>query len=109
VLAELRPSVSVGGIEALLENRPEPGVTLLSGTGEPLVLRHTPQLPNLWPWQVTEVTEVDSEGLCSWTSGELGVECLLLSLGELLCCSSPLSRCQLWLGVTTSCPRSGPS
>jgi hypothetical protein len=27
-----------------------------------------------------EVTEVDSEGLCLWTSGELGVECLLLSL-----------------------------
>jgi hypothetical protein len=27
-----------------------------------------------------EVTKIDSESLCSWTSGELGVECLLLSL-----------------------------
>jgi hypothetical protein len=27
-----------------------------------------------------EVTEVDSEGLWSWTSRDLGVECLLLSL-----------------------------
>jgi hypothetical protein len=64
--------MSVGGIEALLENRPEPGVTLLSGTWKPLVLRHTPQLLNLRPWQVTKVIEVDSEDLCSWTSGDLG-------------------------------------
>jgi hypothetical protein len=73
VLAELGPSVSVEGIEALLKNRLEPGVTLLSGTGKPLVLWHTPQLPDLRPWQVTEVTEVDSESLCTRTFGELRV------------------------------------
>jgi hypothetical protein len=72
--------VSVGGIEALLKDRPEPGFTILSPMREPLLLGHTPQPSNLRPWQVTEVTEVDSEGLCSWTSGNLGVECLLLSL-----------------------------
>jgi hypothetical protein len=40
VLAEVRPSVSVGGIEALLKDRLEPRVTLLSapvGTTGPLV------------------------------------------------------------------------
>jgi hypothetical protein len=73
MLAELRPSVSVGGVEALLENRLEPGVTLLSSTGEPLVLWHTPQAPDLRPRQVTEVTEIDYESLCPWISGELGV------------------------------------
>jgi hypothetical protein len=80
MLAEQRTSVSVGGIEALLYDRPEPRVTILFAMWEPLVLGHTPQPPNLWPRQVTEVTEIDSKSLCSWTSAELGVVSLLLSL-----------------------------
>jgi hypothetical protein len=34
--------------------------------------------------------EVDTEGLCSGTSGDLWVMSLLLSLSEVLNCSSPL-------------------
>jgi hypothetical protein len=110
MLAELRPSVSVGGIEALLENRSEPGVTLLSGTWKPLVLRHTPQPPNLRPRQVTEVTEIDSESLCSWTSGSWGSRaCCSLSLWTPLLqlsfvavsavaeCDHPVSEVRTWL------------
>jgi hypothetical protein len=52
-----------------LKDRPEPGVTLLSALWEPLVLWYTPQPPNLRPRQVTEVTEIDSESLYSWSSG----------------------------------------
>jgi hypothetical protein len=100
--------VNVGGVEALLQYRPEPRVTVLSPTREPLLLGHTLQALNLRPRQVTEVTEVDTEGLCSWTSGDLWVVCLLLSLSKLLNCSSPLSWCRLWLGVSSTSPRSGP-
>jgi hypothetical protein len=57
---------------------------------------------------VKEVTEVDSEGLCSWTSRDLWVVCLLLSLSELLNCSSPLAWCRLRLSVTSTSPRSEP-
>jgi hypothetical protein len=74
---------------------------------EPLLLGHTPQVLNLRPGQVTEVTEVDTKGLCSWTSRDLWVVCLLLSLSKLLNYSSPLSWCQLWLGVSSTSPRSG--
>jgi hypothetical protein len=101
--------VYVGGIEALLQYRPEPRVTVLSPTWKPLLLGHTPQPPNLRPRQVTEVTTVDSEGLCSWTSGDLWVVCLLLSLSELLNCSSPLAWCRLRLSVSSTSLRSGPS
>jgi hypothetical protein len=108
VLTQLGTPVYVGSIEALLQYRPKPRVTVLSPTREPLLLGHTPQPPNLRPWQVTEVTEVDSEGLCSWTSEDLGVMCLPLSLIELLNCSSPLAWCRLRLSVSSTSPRSGP-
>jgi hypothetical protein len=55
---------------------------------------------------VTEVTEVDSEGLCSWTSGDLWVVSLLLSLSELLNGSSPLAWFRLRLSVSSKSPRS---
>jgi hypothetical protein len=107
MLTQLGTPVNVGGVEALLQYRPEPRVTVLSPTREPLLLGHTLQALNLRPRQVTEVTEVDTEGLCSWTSGDLWVVCLLLLLSKLLNCSSPLSWCRLWLGVSSTSPRSG--
>jgi hypothetical protein len=55
-------------------------VTVLSATRKPLVLGYAPQPLNLWPWQVTKVTEVNAEGLYSWASGNLKVVSLLLSL-----------------------------
>jgi hypothetical protein len=108
MLTQLGTPVNVGGVEALLQYRPESGVTVLSPTREPLVLRHTPQPPNLRPWQVTEVMEVDSEGICSWTFGDLWVVSLLLSLSELLNCRSPLAWCWLRLSVSSTSPRSRP-
>jgi hypothetical protein len=108
VLTQLGTPVYVGCVEALLRYRPKPGVTVLSPSREPLLLRHTPQAPNLRLGQVTKVTEVDTEGLCSWTSGDLWVVSLLLSLTELLNCSSPLAWCRLWLIVSSTSPRSRP-
>jgi hypothetical protein len=108
VLTQLGTPAYVGSVEALLQYRPKPGVTTLSPTWEPLLLKHTPQPPNLRPWQVTEVTEVDFEGLCSWTSRDLWVVSLLLSLSELLNYSSPLAWCRLRLSVSSTSPRSGP-
>jgi hypothetical protein len=108
VLTQLGTPVNVGSVEALLQYGLEPGVTVLTPTREPLLLWLTPQVSNLWPRQVSEVTEVDTESLCSWTSGDLWVVCLLLSLNKLLNCSSPLSRSRLWLGVASTSPRTGP-
>jgi hypothetical protein len=108
VLTQLGAPVYVGSIEALPQYCPKPGVTVLSPTREPLLLEHTPQSPNLRPWQVMEVTEVDFEGLYSWTSRDLGVVCLLLPLCELLNCSSPLTWCRLRLSVSSTSPRARP-
>jgi hypothetical protein len=101
--------VNVGSVEALLQYSPEPGVTILTSTWEPLLLWHTPQTPNLRPEQVPQIAEVHAESLCPWTSGNMWVMCLLLSLDQLLNCSSPLSRSQLWLCVSSTCPRTGPA
>jgi hypothetical protein len=55
-------------------------VTVVSATRKPLILGYALQPLDLRPWQVTKVTKVNAEGLCSWASGNLRVVNLLLSL-----------------------------
>jgi hypothetical protein len=107
VLTQLITPVNVGGVEALLKDHPEPGVTVLTPTRKPLILRHTPQPPNLRPGQVPQIADVNTEGLYLWTSGKLWLVNLVLTLHYLLNCCSPLPQSRMCVSSTSSRTRPG--
>jgi hypothetical protein len=95
--------MNLGGVEALLENRPEAGVTVLSPTREPLVLGQAPP-PDLRPEHVPQIANEDTESLFPWTTRKIWPIywlLLLLELNHLLNFCSPLPRCRLSVSTTS--------